>query len=267
MSCLSTALVAFLAAIAGGVGGIFLGALCVDWYRISGREGLSGYFVVSIGLVGIVVGAGVGVICSRLVGAGPGPAFLRSLGLSLSALAVLFAAVTAVCRLRADIPPPDVPPTIEGKILDLDVEVRFPPGHPRPEPQEVQVGRLTSWNVAVNAHTGERRQSLGALRPADAFQADGRWVVPGETALTTSSESKSIGLYLGPETAQFFDLPLPSHPTSAHLEWSPWLATPFNMNRKPLPPGEAVDVRYRVRLHVEPSPSPSNTATPRTSSP
>jgi hypothetical protein len=262
MSCLSTALVALLAAIAGCVGGVFLAALCVDWYRISDREGLSGYFIVSIGLVGIVVGAGVGVICSRLAGAGPGPAFPRSLGLSLGVLAVLFAAVTAVCRLRADIPP-----TIEGKRLDLEVEVRFAPGHPRPVAEKAEDDGRSPWHVTVTAHSREARQSLGALRPDDAFQAGGRWVVPGMTALTTSARGKTVGLSLGSGTPQYFLLRLRSRPTRGDMEWSPWRTDPYSGKKTPIPPGETVEIRYRVRLHGEPSPPPGDPASPRISPP
>ena len=262
MSCLSTVLVALLTAVAGCVGGVILGALCVDWYGISGREGLSGYFVVSIGLVGIVVGAGVAVACSRFVGAGPGPAFLRSLGLSLGVTGLLFAVVLAACRLGADIPP-----TIDGKSLDLEVEVRFPPGHPRPVPQKAVDGERPPWHVTVTSQTKEGRQSLGELRPADAFQVDGRWVVPGGTALTTGARGKTVGLSLGSGTRQYFLLRLRSRPTRRDVEWSPWQTDPYSGTKTPIPPGETVELRFRVRLHAEPTSSPDGPGSTRNSPP
>ena len=262
VSSLSTALVSLLTAVVGCAAGLFLGTLCVGWYRISDREGLSGFFIVSIGLVGIVVGAGVGVVCSRFVGAGLGPAFLRSLGLSLGALGLLFAVVIAVCRFGADIPP-----TIAGKGLDLELEVRFPPGRPRPVAQKAVDGERPPWHVTVTAQSGERRQSLGPLRPGDAFQVDGRWVVSGETALTTSDRGKTVGLSLGSGTPQYFLLRLRSRPTRGDMEWSPWLTDPYSGKKTPIPPGETVEIRYRVRLNGEPAASPGVPASPRSSPP
>jgi hypothetical protein len=257
MSWPLTILVGLLTAVAGCVGAGYLATLCIDWYRISSREGESGYFIVLMGFLGIAGGLAIGIVCSRMVAKGADPGFFRALGLSLGATLGLLAAIAGLCWLGADIPP-----KIDGKELDIEVEVRFPAGHARPVQEEAKDGGSRDWHVTITADHGKRRQSRGPLRPADAFQAEGRWVVPGELDLSTSDQGKAIGLSVGREMPQYFDLPLPGHPSRKHLEWSPWLTKQFNGSRAPIPAEEMVEVRYRVKLHVPPPPPPPSPPVP-----
>ena len=250
-------LVGILTAVAGCLGAGFLATLCAVWFRISSREGESGYFIVFMGLAGIVGGLVVGIVSSRIVARGADPGLLRALGLSLGATAGLLAAVAGLSWLNADIPP-----TLDGKELDVEVEVRFPVGHVRPVEEEAKDGAPPDWHVTITADTGKRRQSRGPLRPADAFEADGRWVVPGALPLTTGDPGKAIGVAVGGQQPQYFTLPLPGRPTRAHFTWSAWLPEQFNGSRAPIQAAEKVEVRYRVKLRAEPPPQPPSPPVP-----
>jgi hypothetical protein len=257
MSWPLTILVGILTAVAGCLGAGFLASVSADWFRITSREGESGYFIVAMGLVGIVFGLAIGIVCSRIVAGRPDPSFLRALGLSVGATAGLLVVLAGLARLGADIPP-----TIDGKELNVEVEVRFPAGHARPAQEETKDGAGREWYGTITADTGKRHQSRGPLRPADAFEMDGRWVVPGEIPLTTSDPGKAIGFSVGREESQYFTFPLPGRPTRTHLEWSRWLTEQFNGSRAPVPDADHVEVRYRVKLHVPPPPPPPSPPVP-----
>ena len=250
MSWFSTFLTAVVTAVLGclAVGG--LGFLCVDWYRVSSREGASGYFIISFGLIGIVGGLVLGTICSRVVAASATPTLLRSLLVSAETLAGIMAVVTALCWLNADLIP-----TIGGKRLVVQLEVRLPAGHPRPVVEEGK-DQSRLWHVTITADGGKRHQSMGLLDPTAVVESQGRWVVPAEVYLITSDPGKSLGVSAGSEETQYFRLPLPGRPTRADMEWSPWLTGPTDANLRPVPATDAVEVRTRVRLYVEPPPAP-----------
>ncbi len=67
MTWLATLATAVLGAVLGGAGTFGLAFLWVEWYRIPAREGQSGYFIVFMTLLGIVLGFVVGAITSRVV--------------------------------------------------------------------------------------------------------------------------------------------------------------------------------------------------------
>jgi hypothetical protein len=70
VSWLLSLLIAAVSGVLGLVGAGFIGNLCVEWYRISGREGAAGYFVVAIALLGGLLGFVIGPVAVRLVAAG-----------------------------------------------------------------------------------------------------------------------------------------------------------------------------------------------------
>ena len=79
MTWLASIAVAILSGLLTMVAAGFVATLAVDWHRISSFEGNSGYFVVGLGLVGLVGGLLVGFVVSRYLG----PGFFKALGLSL----------------------------------------------------------------------------------------------------------------------------------------------------------------------------------------
>lgn len=189
MGWLLSLVVALLTAVAGCLGAGFLADVCVGWYRISSREGGSGYFILFMGLLGLVAGFVVGLICARVVAASAQPGFLKALGLGLGASAGLLAVIAALAWLAADFPP-----RLEGRLLVVEAEVRLPPGRPRPVVGE---GELYSWHVTLTADGPGRRQSLEPLRTRDAALLEGRWSLPTTLDLDTTDPGKSLGVKLG----------------------------------------------------------------------
>jgi hypothetical protein len=127
MSWLSSFFVGVLTAITTAVGGGFVAAGCVSWYRVSPREGKSGYFVVMLVLLSAVVGFFGGLILSRFFGGAGASGFFTGLGVSAGAMLGLTGALALVAWDLADIPP-----TINGHELDFVIEARLPKGAERP---------------------------------------------------------------------------------------------------------------------------------------
>ncbi|MBE2212813.1 MAG: hypothetical protein IAE82_03005 [Opitutaceae bacterium] len=235
--------VAVVSGIAGGVGAGLVAHVFVAWFRVTGREGAAGFMVVGVGLLGILGGFVIGLICARVVAAGGSPGFLKALGLGLGATAGLLVLVLGCGWLAADFPP-----RIDGHDLVLEVEVRFPPAISLPDPKS---GDLYRWHVTLTAMSGGRDQTRGDMRLSEVVLTDGRPVVAASVPLATSAPQRSLGVGCGDYGTQFFDLPLAAQPTRADGDWSAWLTKPHEGNRAPISAEKAVEARYRVRLQQD----------------
>ncbi len=243
MSWLASILVAVLTAAVGTLAGGYVASLCVDWYHISGREGGSGYFIVAMGLLGLLTGVVVGLVAARVVAAHPDPGFLKALGLALGVHLGVIGAIGAVARLVADIPP-----TIDGEMLLLAVELRYPAEWTTSPATDTTEGYLELHSVPAFSHT-VRATERGALWKEDAHLVDGRWVVPGAVNVFTSRGSRMLSVHLGDDSVDGFLVPLPGHPGRRDLAWSDWL--PREGKGGP-PRAKGLNYRFRVQRWSEP---------------
>jgi hypothetical protein len=236
----------FIALLAGALGlacAALIAQLCVGWYRISSFEGGAGYAVVAIALIGGLAAFVVGLIAARLVAAGAAPGFLKGLGVASGSVVGIALLALAICRLGADLAP-----EIDGKELDLAIEVRCPPGFEIPPPDNFGA------TAGVYLPRG-RRLPTDKLRVDNAQRVDGHLVVPATVPLTTSAANKFLSVRFNQEHRVIFSLPLRSHPDAGDREWSKWVESGWDVG-KPQPPPEArFHARYRV-LTVEPEPPP-----------
>jgi hypothetical protein len=246
MSWLLTFSVGIFAAAAGCVGAVVLAGFCASWYRISSFEGASGYYVVGIAVVGLLGGFAIGIVAARIVAARPEPGFLKAFAASLGTLGGLLAVSAVLAWLGADFAP-----RLEGKNLVVEVEVKLPPSMAAPSKELPFYSR----SVTITADSGARHQSSGELDVEKARSAGGRWIVPGSAYLGTSDPGKSLGVKVG-EVSQFFRFPLAGKPTRRDMEWGPWLTEATTSSLQPIPPTDAMAVRYRVQFYVPPPPEP-----------
>ncbi|WP_321473248.1 hypothetical protein [uncultured Paludibaculum sp.] len=242
MSWLLTILVGVLTAVACGAAACYLGTLCVDWYRISSFEGGSGYFVVFLTLLGLVIGLILGIVTSRVVAGGASPGFLRAQGLSLAGVAILFCFVTLFCRLGGD-----VAPKIDGEELDLEVELRCPRGVV-PVLQD-QSRYLACMLTALGSGNQRRKPMGGELLWKQATEAGGQWTIPCRVSLFTDRSLRTVRLIVNESNDIEFLLPLPARPGKQHLQWSEWRSDRFLQERdKPI---SGFSYRVRVRLQAD----------------
>jgi hypothetical protein len=235
MNWTTSLLVALLAGLAGMFASGFLAAMAVDWYHIPGREGESGYFVVLLALLGLIAGAAIGIAGSRIMAARAHPAFLRALGISLVATLLPIGGIGGMARLLAD-----VPPEIDGEALLLVVQIRMPERDTTPPALIPGNGFVRLASIPAFSHA-VRASDQGPLWKEDAWQQDGRWVVPGAVSIFTSRGKRMLEVSLDGEHTAGFLVPLPGHPGRKDLEWSEWLPR--------IPPGSPpLPIRYSYRF-------------------
>jgi hypothetical protein len=245
MSWPASLAVALLTGVLGLVAAGYVMSLCVRWYRISSFEGGSGYAVIGVALVGGVAGTVLGLVVARMVAGEGFSGFLKAFGVA-GGLALALAAVAAwIARSLAD-----VPPTIDGRELELDVEIRLPVD----VKSSPAAGSGESWTELHSVSGGTVRKSVrGDLRPAEARLEDGRWIVPGSVRLFTTRGKRSLGIHLHGEALTGYLLPLPAEPGPEHEEWSPWGPRP----PAPNPPWPDTKPSYRFRVRKVPdAPAP-----------
>ncbi len=243
MSWLATAVVAIITAVVGTLASGYVANLAVRWYHVSGFEGLSGYVVVALALLGLVAGLVIGTVASRTVGGGADPSAVRALGASLAVLLSIVGLAGGVARLLAD-----VPPEIDGETLMLAVEVRWPEGHATSPAADSGEGRLQLNSVTRFSHV-QRASTTGPLWKEDARLSDGRWVAPGAVHIFTNRGVRSLDVILDEKTRKGYLLPLTGSPGGDDARWSEWFPR-ARPGEPPLP--NDFTYRYRVGRRSEP---------------
>ena len=225
---------AVIAAIAGCLLAFYIGEKCVTWYRISSFEGGSGYAVIFMSLGGLIAGFLLGFTVAKSFGTG----FLHGTGLALAAVAAISGVVYLLARLGGD-----VPPEINGDKLHLQVEMRMAPGW---QPSNLaQAGQNYCLLTSLGGGNQRRRPRYGTLDFKNATQQDGRWIVPCQVDIHSNRSPLLVGLQLGKKTDLEFVSPLPSQPTAANEQWTPWSSTGF---AQPVGQPQITGYEYRVRV-------------------
>lgn len=235
--------ISLLVALLSGATSLFLAGVianaCVSWYQVTSREGASGFFVVSMALLGGIVGTIVGLFIARLTASYTEPGFLKELAASLGVISIIACMTTLLCRLYAD-----VPPTIEGRELMLQVEFRFP------DTVETEAEPTSSgnWRFTLASLAGfeSRRSEEGKILHSAARFEDQRWIVPAEVELFTERGKRCVTLAKtdAAEVTSFL-LPVPRHPGKDHEQWSQWLPLQ-QADGSPWPANKA-SCRFRVK--------------------
>lgn len=246
MTWLSSIFISIVTGTLGLLCGGFIMNLCVGWYRVSSFEGKSGYAIIGMALLGGFAGFVVGLIVARVVASGVEPSFLKGLGYAVGTVVTIAILVLALSRFAADLAP-----EIDGKALDLAIEIRCPQSFPFPP-------TLDEYEATAEIYLpgSKRRLPSAKLRIEEATQVDGRWVVPATIPLGTSSSSKSVFVRFNSEQTTVFNLPLPSHPRSSDMNWSNWVECFWNANKPEPAQEEKFNARYRVLLKEPPPPEP-----------
>jgi hypothetical protein len=227
--------------VAAALGTFLAGAvasLAVRWYRITSREGASGYFVVSVGLLGLVAGLLIGLIACVIVRPESLARFGLAAALGIGVVVVLALVAGIIARLLAD-----VPPTIEGESLLLRVEVReriaemtaSPAG-----PGFVSLGSLKGRTV--------RKSFRGPLWTEQASDASGFRISSGVVEIFTSRGKRLLMIDPGAgETVGYF-LRLSAFPGRKFFNWSEWLPK----TRPGADPRGRLTYRFRIQKHYDP---------------
>lgn len=240
--------VAFATGLLGMVVSGLVALRAVEWYRVSSFEGGAGFFVVGLALVGLVAGAVIGLIVSRLL---PDAGATRALGTSAAVVLLLGGGIGGVSRLLAD-----VPPTIDGHRLLLAFELRWStPQSPAPD---AMTGRRYA-RLGAGSGQSVRAWGDGVLLVDDARLEEGHWVVPGATTIFTTRGTRVLDVSLGDSARITIALDVPGRPGASDRTWSAWLP------HQPLgDTGPLREVSYRVRVVTTDAPLRHETVGPFT---
>ena len=234
MSWMAAIFLGFLTGVMAMIYAGLVADLAVPWLHISTFEGGSAYFVVFMGLLGLVGGTVAGIIVCRLAG---GAGVLRGFGTAVLVVGGVISAAGAWAWTQRD-----VAPLVGGQRVDLALELRLPAGAAQP-PDRPGYALLTSGP--------RRRYSSGVWQPVDARLEDGRWVVPGRVAITTSEGERRLSL--GGPVAEGRDVAIavPARPAALDARFSAWIAPDPAAGDLP-----GWEVRYRVVPHLPRAPPP-----------
>lgn len=246
MAWLVTILIALMTAVAAAFTSGYVAYSFVQWFHISSRDGGDGYSILLLGFVGGILGFIVGMVTPRFVGSlTSGPGFLKAAGMSFGIILAVVGAGALGGWLVADIPP-----TVDGKLLQLAVEFRLPAGEPNPSPYAGKDDYILLASSPAGSHT-VRKSERGFLMTGKATQADGRWVIPGSVRIFTTRGERSVMVFLNGKGSGFV-LPLARRPGHRYDQWSDWL--PRGRQGAPWPDTEW-SYRFRVQP-VLPAPAP-----------
>ena len=239
MTWFVSVLVSCICGLLGLLLGGFIANSCVSWYQVSSREGESGYFVIFIAMGGGIVGLILGLITARWIAWCYGPGFGQELFGAVAAVLLVAGASALMCRVLADIPP-----TIDGRELTLEVEFRFPSSVGSDAPP-VSEG---DWQFTFASLSGQTRRKYldGSIRTDAARHENGQWIVPTQVELFTERGRRSVTLSRRDATEVMgFLLPLPARPNAAFENWSDWL--PRQQANGQTWPADKMSCRFRVQ--------------------
>jgi hypothetical protein len=201
-----------------------------------------------IGLAGGVAGLALGLVTARLVAANWAPGFLWELGGALGVTLVIAGISAGLCRWLAD-----VPPEIDGRQLNLEVEFRFPAATNSAKPPTA----AGDWKFSLGSLAGHRQRGsqMGKVMTDIARFDAGRWIVPAEVFLFTERGRWTILLQSGDKDVAAFLVSLPARPGKSFEQWSEWLPRQL-ADGQPWPTDK---MSYRLRVQQQaPPPSPSS---------
>jgi hypothetical protein len=186
----------------------------------------------ALGLLwGLVAG---GVCAAWLSASAPWKAALLGLGLTLAGIGAVGAGTTA--QRYAALPRT---PSIDGKELWLDFELRLPPGATNlPEHGELRT-------------TGQGNDITGVMVIASRKEIrDGRIVLPGAAELRRAARDRRLEIFDGNTPWPSFQLTLPASPTQADTAWTGWYPAESD-DAGTRQKAHGYQIRYRVQMQSD----------------
>lgn len=239
MRFLRISLIALFTAFVGCVLAFFVGDYLTGLAHVPEMEGQRGMTIVFLcAPLGILAGLVIGIVSAILVRREGAAGFLIAQGWSLLIIVGVASLLVGVPYLLSD-----KPPTIDGKGLELQFELRTPPTLKIPD-------QLDGYSVRISLYT-DNREGRVAFVDWDAIQRDPEHItIPGSVPLLTPSESRSLLASIGnePGASQFIELKLPPSPRKEDEMWSEWMFAMQRADLTPVSEPERIALRYRVRL-------------------
>jgi MFS family permease len=238
MKALRVIAIALLTAIAGAVLSITASLFLTELYHVSNFEGGRGMLIFfALAPLGFIVGLIIGLIVALLSRGTGFSGFAKALGVALAVTIGLAAIVSGTLYLAAD-----HPPTLDGKSLALEFEVKIPATLKLPAQPSVE-----TLHASLYANDRDNRYAL--LDYDKITTRDGFVFVPGKASLLSQTLTRDLLVSIETEggASQFIKLKLRAKPTKEDEAWSDWMTATERADLSPVPDGERIAVRYRVQ--------------------
>lgn len=160
---------------------------------------------VLVPVAGALVGVGLGVLGSNVL---PRPVYLKLLGIGAA-----FTAVAGIGSIAVVWKTADREPTIGGKLLDVEFELKTPPGFPLPD---AFTGRPEFDLLGGGVHVGDF-----ALDLTHVTGGDGGWIIHDFCPLKTRRAERSLNIFLEGKRLSF---DISGETSESRFQWSPWIA-------------------------------------------
>lgn len=221
-------------AIVGCVLGFALGDVITRAYKVSNFEGGRGYAVVFLfAPAGMFLSLVIGIAVARMShGVGTG-GFFKAQAIALLASAGTLGAISGIALLLAD-----RAPTMGGKGLQLEFEMRIPTDQPIPDDIKAKLTASFYENKDNN-----RFADLDFTR----VTRDSAFVtVPGTAYIGGHSNYRMLSAYFSSMESHVFEIRISPGPVAKDMEWSGWEKTRDPLGQGESRTGQRWEVRYRV---------------------
>lgn len=126
----------------------------------------------------------------------------------------------------------DYEPRMDGKLLDVEIELKLAPGSPAPDP--------VNDNPRMVVYGGELHAGNFALDLTNLQAKDGTWIIHDFFPLTTRRADRSLDIAWKQDLQLYFEIH--GEPAKSAFEWSPWI---------PAKNASAFQLRYKLRFRGE----------------
>jgi hypothetical protein len=238
MRVLRALFIALLTAFVGCVLAFFVGDYLTRLAHVPEMEGQRGMTIFFLcAPLGIIAGLIIGTISAIAVRRQGLAGFLVAQGWSLLIICGLAGLLAGVPYLLSD-----KPPTIDGKQLELEFELRAPTTFKIPD-------RPDGYSVRVSLYADNRQNEYAFIDWSGITKDAEHSTVPGHVRLLTHSKTRSLLASIGnePVASQFIELKIPAAPRKEDQTWSDWIFATQRADLTPIPETERMALRYRVR--------------------
>ena len=238
MRVLRAVFIALITAFVGCVLAFFVGDYLTRLAHVPEMEGQRGMTVFFLCVpLGILTGLVIGILSAIVVRRQGFAGFLVAQGWSLLIVCGLASLLAGVPYLLSD-----KPPTIDGKHLELQFELRAPATFKIPDQPD-------GYSIRVCLYT-DNRQNQYAFIDWNAITKDAEHAtVPGRVPLLTHSKTRSLLASIGnePVASQFIELRIPPAPRKEDETWSDWIFATQRADLSSVSDPDRMALRYRVR--------------------
>lgn len=238
MKALRVIAITLLTATAGALLSIVASLYLTELYHVSNFEGGRGILIFfALAPLGFIIGAIVGLVVAFLTRNTRFGGYAKSQGIALGIIIGLAAIVSGVLYLGAD-----HPPTLDGKSLTLEFEIKIPPTLKIPTQPDVQT-------LHASLYANDRHNCYGLLDYDKVATRDGCIFVPGKASLLSQTFNRDLLVSIEGEggASQFIKLKLRAKPTREDEAWSNWITATERVDLSQVPEADRIALRYRVQ--------------------